>query len=384
MTDSKKIATLALYAAPILGLCASLYALRHHLAVHLLGETGYGCNLNEFFNCDVVALSRFSEVAGIPLGVWGVSYFCTILAFLGLRQRQVTANVGKLGYLLMLGLGLLSTAGLASISLLELKKICLVCLTVYLSTWVQLPLAWVLRRELKPRFAAKAALLTVGATIIAVTTVVGLFSTFRHTLYTLILNKSEQEMQAILSADTLLARAVRSELMADLPARSKVVTLDEFLDFECPNCAVFRLVVNTLRRDFGPRIKIRFHHFPMDKKCNRSWDMHENSCEAAYYGYCMDKAGRFWDFYQIAFERQYDLSPEALVAWTKGLNVDTNVMAGCVKSPEAKSAIAADIQLATKLGVEATPGVFIDGRAYIGPREYAGYKRAVAIELERR
>src|SRR4051812_12532940 len=63
------------------GLCLSAYSVGHDLQVKVLGHLDAMCDLSDYFSCSRVTLSAYSELAGVPLGVFGVGYFsCCLLA----------------------------------------------------------------------------------------------------------------------------------------------------------------------------------------------------------------------------------------------------------------------------------------------------------------
>ena len=59
----------------VIGLGTSVYSTMHHIEVKASGQTDAACNINDTFSCDAVALSKYSELFGIPLGVFGFGYF---------------------------------------------------------------------------------------------------------------------------------------------------------------------------------------------------------------------------------------------------------------------------------------------------------------------
>src|SRR5688500_1342020 len=66
------------------GIGIALYATSHHLEVKASGQTDAACNINDTFSCDAVALSPYSEVSGIPLGILGLGYFLAICVLVGI------------------------------------------------------------------------------------------------------------------------------------------------------------------------------------------------------------------------------------------------------------------------------------------------------------
>ena len=71
------------FSVSILGFLLSLYSLIHHFKIKNAEETtGFACNVNDIISCDKVALSQYSEVFSLPLGLWGAGFFLCIFCFL--------------------------------------------------------------------------------------------------------------------------------------------------------------------------------------------------------------------------------------------------------------------------------------------------------------
>ncbi|HTP49073.1 MAG TPA: vitamin K epoxide reductase family protein, partial [Anaeromyxobacteraceae bacterium] len=70
---SPRRALWAALALALAGLACALYLARLHQQAHA-GIASF-CAINETFNCDRVATSRYSVLLGLPVAVWGVFAF---------------------------------------------------------------------------------------------------------------------------------------------------------------------------------------------------------------------------------------------------------------------------------------------------------------------
>jgi uncharacterized membrane protein len=78
--ENKGLAGLLFQVSCFIGTCLSLYSLYHHKLVKLAeGATGAACNISSTVNCDAVASSAYSEIAGIPLGAFGLGFFIPLM-----------------------------------------------------------------------------------------------------------------------------------------------------------------------------------------------------------------------------------------------------------------------------------------------------------------
>jgi len=159
------------------------------------------------------------------------------------------------------------------------------------------------------------------------------------------------------------------------------VTIVEFSDFQCPFCG---RAAKDLRELVGasPEVTLVFRHFPLDTSCNANVQrpMHANACLAAYAAECAGKQGHFWEYHDILFENGERLGRDALVTYAQRIGLDTSAFERCLEDPATRARVAADVEAATRAGVNSTPTLFINGRLVEGALERAYYDYAVIIE----
>lgn len=76
------------------------------------------------------------------------------------------------------------------------------------------------------------------------------------------------------------------------------------------------------------------------------------------------------------------LSDENLKKYAKDLQLDTKKFDQCLTSDAKKDAVAADAALGAKVGVQGTPGFFINGRFLDGAFPYENFKEIIDKELD--
>lgn len=80
------------------------------------------CNFNSTFSCETVNRSIYSEVFGIPVAAFGLSYFVLILIISNLKNKKTFL------YILVLSLiALVPSAILSYIELFVIHSICIFC-----------------------------------------------------------------------------------------------------------------------------------------------------------------------------------------------------------------------------------------------------------------
>jgi protein-disulfide isomerase len=138
------------------------------------------------------------------------------------------------------------------------------------------------------------------------------------------------------------------------------VTLEEFGDFECPPCGMLHPVLQTMEKEFGPRIRIIFREFPLVPT-------HVHALAAARSAEAAGLQGKFWEMHDLLYENQktwhdaFDARPIFEGFATKiGLNLEK------FRSDSSGEAVAQRIFLDGKrghaLGVTGTPTVFMNTR----------------------
>ena len=78
---------------------------------------------------------------------------------------------------------------------------------------------------------------------------------------------------------------------------SAEVTLIEYADFQCPACAAYHSMVNSVAETYGPNIAVVFRHFPLSQ-------IHRNAFLAAQAAEAAGKQGKFFEMHDKLFEEQ--------------------------------------------------------------------------------
>ncbi len=154
------------------------------------------------------------------------------------------------------------------------------------------------------------------------------------------------------------------------------VTIVEFSDFECPYCQVFAETMQQVKDEYGSRVRVVFRQFPLN--------IHPNAPKAAEASLCAHEQEKFWEMHDLMFEQQRQLDITSLVAMAERLDLDVPEFEACLDSGRFAEQIEEDMQAATRMGVDGTPAVFINGMPMVGGA--VGYEALVEIieeELER-
>jgi protein-disulfide isomerase len=164
------------------------------------------------------------------------------------------------------------------------------------------------------------------------------------------------------------------------------VTLVEFSDYQCPFCKKFydesekQIVEKYVKTG---KVKFAYRHFPLSS-------IHPNAQKAAEASECANEQGKFWEFHDLLFANQDIWSPkpaaDALTDWTATagqLGMDPEQFQACVTSDKYKKNVAVDTEAATKVQVNATPTMFVNGVRVVGAVPFADIEKTIEQELKK-
>ncbi len=135
---------------------------------------------------------------------------------------------------------------------------------------------------------------------------------------------------------------------------SALVTIVEFTDFECPSCGAFQPVMEEVMKEYGDRVKLVVRDFPLGQ--------HQHAMKAAEAAEAAREQGRYWEYITLLFQNQKALEVENLKEYASQLGLDRAKFDEALDSGRFKEKIQRDVQDGTRLGVNSTPSVFINGR----------------------
>ncbi len=145
------------------------------------------------------------------------------------------------------------------------------------------------------------------------------------------------------------------------PADSPI-TIVEFSDFQCPHCKAAQPTLDRLLTDTHARLI--YEEFPLP--------MHEWAEKAAKYAECVNqiKPAIFFKYAQAIFDYQTEINAqnadERLKTLASEAGVDGNQIQQCASQPGIDYRVKQSMELGKKLGVNATPTIFVNGRMING------------------
>jgi protein-disulfide isomerase/rhodanese-related sulfurtransferase len=383
----------------ILGGLMSIYTINHHLHVKAEGETDFACNINEIFSCDDVVNTRYSEVAGIPLGVWGLGYFLATLLLLCLallRGKSIKTWLQTYTAMAAVALGVAILA--VHTMWFAIGAFCPSCLEIHIAVLLQAAAVVIFWKQIPLPYSIKALFQGgVVSAVVVVLTVAGFklvepritpppktaesrpppleASRLEAGIPNLDFSLKTHDMRIHRSADSGLGEDYRKG------RDDAEVVIVEFSDFQCPGCAGGARFLGSLVERYGDEILLVFKNYPLDRHCNSGITRryHEHACEAAVVARCAGAQGKFWEFHDLAFAQGRQMNSDKIREWAveAGLS-DSQIDACLADKDEALRKIRKDISEGERFGIEGTPTIFLNGRKLLS-YDYSAFTR----ELER-
>ena len=362
------------------GWANALYTLIHRqslLAGSLEGESF--CNIGKAFNCDAVALSSYSTLAGVPVSAWGMAFYGVALALAawaffaaqdGHREKLASASTALLAFS---AFGLLPSLWLAFASFFLLGTVCLLCLLTYALNIGLVVTALLIKREspspvTKGRFGFVSDIpQALWITSIALTAL--------HLFAPKIVSSTVAERGLDDAAvQHYVARHFQEAPKSILPTgypflgpENAPVTMVEYSDFQCPFCKRASLTLPSVVAARGGQVKLVFKHYPLDPSCNPAMKGHGHpyACLAAKTAQCaFTRKGNeaFWTVEKALFDAQEKISPEAIQAAGMLSGLTAEELKACVDDSATHDAVVAQAVEGTTAGVQGTPALYINGK----------------------
>jgi len=126
--------------------------------------------------------------------------------------------------------------------------------------------------------------------------------------------------------------------------------------------------------EFPGQVRLVFKDFPLD--------FHDRARPAAVAARCAGEAGRFWEYHDLLFVGQPELSRESLLQYAERVGMGRETFAGCLDGGRFQADVEKDVGEGRALGVTGTPTFFINGRRLVGAHPLETFREVVREALE--
>ncbi len=328
----------------------SIYLTSHYFQVKFPTGLSAGglCNFNSFFNCDVSTNSPASNIAGVPISIFGI--IIGVLPLLGYFFKSEEFE-GTLHSLLLINA--LGCIVLFIYSLVALGGLCPFCALYYLASIIA---AFCFNKTSDMRTPA----------VIPVIAIALIFSVSSFAAYSTVQGKKAKNSQV---ADSLINQYKSLKNLGtpsfDSPFRMVSATevfneapiqITKFSDFECPACKMLSEVLHKVKDKYKGKVNIQYMFYPLDNACNPAMErpLHRFACKAAYLAACLPT--KFKEVEHDIFAAQAQLSDDWIQSYAKKKNV-----LDCYNSQKGKATVIKHMAEAKKFGVQSTPTFILNG-----------------------
>jgi protein-disulfide isomerase len=189
---------------------------------------------------------------------------------------------------------------------------------------------------------------------------------------------------AIIAGVLLLRSRGNNDISPQQPVESSspsVVTLEEFGDYQCPPCAQLHPTIKEIKQQFGPNLNFVFRNLPLT--------IHKNALIAAQAAEAARVQNRFWEMHDFLYQNQDvwkdDKNPEArFVKYAGDLGLDAARFEQDLAGDQVRFRIQADLDAASRLGINATPTILINGRQLKAEAtNAAGIRKGIELMISR-
>ena len=170
------------------------------------------------------------------------------------------------------------------------------------------------------------------------------------------------------------------ELSADDPSIGNAkapVTLIEFSDFQCPFCLRVAPTLKQIRATYGDKVRVVWKDFPLTQ-------IHPQAFKAGEAGHCAAEQGKFWEYHDQLFGNQQALQPDDLKKYAAGVGIDAEKFNACLDTSKHAEFVRGGVAQGTRLGVNSTPTVFVNGRRVSGAQPYEVFAALIDEELSKK
>lgn len=353
------------------------------------------CTINDVVDCDAVAKTVYATFMGIPQSIYGIGFylFVLFLALFPFQKYEFFKNFkNPESYVFTLSsLAVASSVVLWSISSFVIHKVCLLCYILYGVNFFLFVFS-------KP---GKSILVRYKESIDDFMSIISdkkWFAIFISVVFVLTVSIT------IANITKIFIPPVNNSIQAQNPSDSKEnsykqpsgnilgsenakLVINEYTDFQCPYCAYSNYMINRLVTEVSD-IRVEHHDFPLNKECNPYVKLspHKYSCMAVYYSRAAKKQGKYWDYIDLLFDNQQDLSEPKLIEYGERLNLDIDQLKKDAHSPEIKEELKESLKEAGSEDIKATPTyiirVGIKKYKYEGLMPYPQLKNTVLQDLD--
>ncbi len=338
------------------------------------------CSINSYIDCDGVAKSSYSQFAGIPLAWWGIFFYLFVLfmSFVDKINSKIKTPLivfkNPIKYISVLGLiSFCISMTLAGISLFKIEKICILCLATYFLDLAISLIATDFKNggfydSIKTSFTdfiAGVKQYTILFTICLIAAVG--FLAYTDITYVFTPHLKFARKISKFTKHKHNPYSISGNELGDKNGKVKVILIS---DFVCPMCRITNMMLHKAVKDYS-NIYIEHYNYPLDKECNKdiAVQFHKGACMRSRIAIAAKNQGHYWGVASMLYDSE-ELKTKEIIKMARKFNIDNPKFWYDMISNETEAELQEDIEKCRKLGINATPTIFVNGDKYVGLKAY--------------
>lgn len=341
MTVSRSPSRWPAVTVALLGLLLSMVLELVHYRAYTAPSASSFCSVGQKLDCASVALSRYSVLLGVPVPLWGVAGFLSLLSATWLRSRWL---------LPLAAFASLASLGFLAIELFAIGAVCLLCEGVHVLSLVLLVIAWRQRNLPSDGYGNRDNLLFIFAPALGLMAALLVFQRPYWGAFGW-------------KGDLPFAQGKTEEGYPWIGAEQPTLVVHEFTDYSCPHCkAASSHLLRVLAEHPQARVVRRqFARLP----CPRGVS---TSCQLVRVAYCAQEQGKFWPADRWLFEHGTGRSQVDLGEAARDIGLNVERLRACVVSDDTYRRAEADAKVARQKRLPGTPYYIVGGKL-VGPQD---------------
>ncbi len=135
---------------------------------------------------------------------------------------------------------------------------------------------------------------------------------------------------------------------------SAPVTVVMFSDFQCSACSATHPVLKRVLGGYGDKVRLVVRDFPLES-------VHPNAFKAALAANAARQQNKFFEYIEVLYKNQDDLSDASLKAFAAGLGLNQKQFELDFTSEKSAAEVRKDMADGAALGARGTPTIFVNG-----------------------
>ncbi|NGP77642.1 thioredoxin domain-containing protein [Balneolaceae bacterium YR4-1] len=184
---------------------------------------------------------------------------------------------------------------------------------------------------------------------------------------------------ALLSIFVISCGSNQNDASAQESNTNAKLTLTEYSDYQCPACAYFYPIVDSLKQTYGNDLEVVYKDFPLNS--------HQYAALAARAAEAAKNQGKFLEMHNMLFENQRQWASgdaqSRIIGYAKQIGLDMNRFEQDLNAAETQQAVMEEKQEGVQMGVDSTPTFFINGeKLQQNPPSFQDFKALIDVYMK--